>query len=211
MDRDERLLVYERGRPCIFSSVQRFTPAGLAVLRSGKINSLLVGVCIMRHTNHTCTHTSVDTLLKCSHTPTLLHHSSPHTHTHTHQTHHHHTFTEKRSNKPETIAGLSAAAQNKRRATRWSSLLLGVSLRVGARGSAGGESRGFSDDGTTINIYTVSALPCFVLSLVCAGEPYIIRAPTAISLMHELAGAVLCAPHTRLYGLVLLVAYMRSD
>lgn len=59
------------------------------------------------------------------------------------------------SSKPEPFAGLSADAQNKQRAARWSSLLLGVSLRAGARasvGGGGGMSWGFSDDGTAINI-----------------------------------------------------------
>lgn len=87
---------------------------------------------------------------------------------------------------PETIAGLSAAAQNKHRAARWSSLLLRVSLRAAARASVGvGVSPGFSDDSTAINTYINSALLCFLLSLVCADELYIIRAARAVTLMHR--------------------------
>lgn len=47
-------------------------------------------------------------------------------------------LSEKRSSEFETIAGLSAAAKNKWRAACWSSLLLGVSLRVGAWAYVGG-------------------------------------------------------------------------
>lgn len=96
----------------------------------------------------------------------------------------HHVLSEKCSSEPETVTGLSAAAKNKQRAARWSSLLLGVSLRAGARASFGGVSQGFSDDSIAINTYTISALPCFILGLACAGELYIVGAARAISLMH---------------------------
>lgn len=110
-------------------------------LDQAKFNGLLVGTCIIRHTNHADAYLHTRTHFSKVHArahfvPPL---SSPHTHTHTTPSTHH-ALTEIRSSEPETIAGLSAAAQNKRRATRWSSLLLGVSLRAGARASVGGVS-----------------------------------------------------------------------
>lgn len=97
----------------------------------------------------------------------------------------HHAFSEKCSSEPETVAGLSAAAQNKRRAARWSSLLLGVSLRAGARASVGGVSQGFSDDSIAINTCTISALPCLILGSACADELCVVGAAGAIRLMHR--------------------------
>lgn len=69
------------------------------------------------------------------------------------------------SSKPETITGLSAAAQNNHLVACWSSLLLGVSLRAAA--SVGGISQGFSDDIVAINTYSIGAMHCFMFSLVC--------------------------------------------
>lgn len=49
------------------------------------------------------------------------------------------------------MEGLFVATQNKRQATHWSFLLLGVSLRAAARASVSGVSRGFSDDSVAKN------------------------------------------------------------
>lgn len=182
-------------------------------LDQAKFNGLLVGACIIRHKPRRRapphTHTHVHTFLKCMHAPTLFRHSLHPPHTHTYATPStHHALTEKRSSEPETIAGLSAAAQNKRRATRWSSLLLGVSLRAGARASVGGVSWGFSDDGTAINIHRRCAAllrPRFGLcSRAVHYQSSQSNQPNAPS-----AGALLCSTHTRLYGLLLPEAYMR--
>lgn len=72
------------------------------------------------------------------HAPTRITHTPPPPHSHTHITPStHHALTEKHGSEPETFAGLFPAAQYKQ-AARWSSLLLGVSLRAGARASGSG-------------------------------------------------------------------------
>lgn len=128
----------------------------------------------------------------------------PHTSTHTHTQPSQPTMLSQRkaaASLPETIAGLSAAAQNKRRAARWSSLLLRVSLRAAARASVGvGVSRGFSDDSTAINTYINSALLCFLLSLVCRRAIHY-QSSQSSHPNAPCAGALLCSTHTWLCGL----------
>ena len=134
-------------------------------------NGRLVGAYI----NHTDTHLhKAYKLLKCEHThsalpcySTLTPPQPAYTHTHTHNPLNV-TCSHREMQWFKTITGLSAAAQNKCQVACWRSLLLGLSLRA-ARASVVGITQGFSNDSIAKNTCTISALPCFILSLISAG------------------------------------------
>lgn len=192
---------------CGISSLLR-----LSSLDQAEFNGLLVTTCTFRLTNHTDTPPHTHALLQCTlcwracTCPLFSYSLHPHilTHTHTPQPPQHIMLSEKRSSEPETIASLSAAAQNKQRVACWSSLLLGVSLRAGARASVGGVSWGFSDDGMAINIqHQCTGL---LLSSVWSTQTSCTLSEWSNQPNAQSAEAHLSSIHTQLYSLVLPVA-----